>query len=338
VNVDWARLSQLYDEGASLPPEAREAWLTALPEPALRERLQRMLAPSSDTDEQIDRLREAVAAALPVGARLQAGDRLGAWALEGLLGEGGMGQVWRARRADGLYAAQAAVKLLRSDLGSEELRARFARERRLLARLQHPGIAQLLDAGVDATHGAFLVLEYVEGETLTQHVRERQLGVTQRVALLIEIAQAVQAAHAQLVVHRDLKPANVLVSPQGRPKLLDFGIATLLDQEGTEQTQITRLAGARMTPAYAAPEQIAGEPVSTAVDGYALGVMLFELLTGFPPQGAGSLTRTQLEHAVLHQEPARFAELLALPERRDGPGRPPDAVRCRSSMKAPRLA
>jgi serine/threonine protein kinase len=266
---------------------------------------------------------------------LRSGARLGAWQLETLLGEGGMGQVWRAHRADGLYEAVAAIKLLRAELGSEELRQRFARERRLLGRLRHPGVAQLLDAGVDARYGAYLVLEFVAGQTLAPHVRERQLPVAARVRLLVDVAQAVQAAHAQLVVHRDLKPANVIVGPDGATKLLDFGIATLLDPDTTQpHSELTAWAGARLTPAYAAPEQVAGEAVGTGADQYALGVMLFELLTGFLPQGAGQLTRAQLEHAVLHREPARFAELLRLPERREGCGRPPDAPAALGDLEA----
>lgn len=364
--VDWARLSALYDAGQALGAEAREDWLAGLEgdDARLVERLRRMLTvETGSTAAPVARLRQAVAAALGhetdgadgtdaadaadaadakgaadathAEAALRSGARLGAWQLETLLGEGGMGQVWRAHRADGLYEAVAAIKLLRAELGSEELRQRFARERRLLGRLRHPGVAQLLDAGVDARHGAYLVLEFVAGQTLAPHVRERQLPVAARVRLLVDVAQAVQAAHAQLVVHRDLKPANVIVGPDGATKLLDFGIATLLDPDTTQpDSELTAWAGARLTPAYAAPEQVAGEAVGTGADQYALGVMLFELLTGFLPQGAGQLTRAQLEHAVLHREPARFAELLRLPERREGCGRPPDAPAALGDLEA----
>ncbi|WP_374661633.1 protein kinase [Inhella sp.] len=338
---DWTRLSALYDEGSALEPARREAWLSALHghDAELVPRLRRMLG-SAVEGEPLQQLRRAVAAALPAQetaqtASAQAGYRLGDWQLERPLGEGGMGQVWLARRADGLYEAQAAIKLLRADLGGEALQQRFARERRLLARLAHPGVAQLLDAGMDAQLGAYLVLEYVPGQTLSPHVRTNQLPLAERVRLLVAVAQAVQAAHAQLIVHRDLKPANVMVGEDGRPKLLDFGVATLLDPDtGPGASELTAWAGSRLTPAYAAPEQIGGEGAGTAADQYALGVMLFELASGFLPHGREGMTRAQLEHAVLHREAPRLAELLDLPERREGPGRPADAHQALGDLEA----
>ncbi len=326
MSLDWARLSALYDEGERLQGPAREAWWAKLQhEPAeLLKRLQRMLAgdgPKLDTTA----LRAPLAAALASDEQaLHPGDRLGAWALVAPLGRGGMGEVWLAERADGLYQAQAAIKLLRTDLSGPELAQRFARERSLLGRLRHPGIARLLDAGVDAEHGAFLVLEYVAGQDLNTHVREARLDVAARVRLLVAVAQAVEAAHAQLIVHRDLKPGNVMVTPDGTPKLLDFGIAALLDPDADISTDLTLVAGRRLTPAYAAPEQIAGDRVGTAADVYALGVLLYELLTGLLPHGEERSTRTQMEHAVLHSPLPRMATLLGLPERERGPGRPPN--------------
>lgn len=264
----------------------------------------------------------------------QPGQRLGAWSLRRPLGRGGMGEVWLAERADGLYQGQAAIKLLRSDVGGLDLAQRFARERALLGRLHHPGIAQLLDAGIDTELGAYLVLEHVQGDDLGRHVRRLRLPVADRVRLLITVARAVEAAHAQLVVHRDLKPGNVLVTPDGHTKLLDFGIASLLDDSGAPAAQLTQLAGRRMTPAYAAPEQIAGEPVGTGADVYALGVIGFELFTGLLPHGQDLSTRTQVEHAVLHGELPRMAALRAVPEREAGPGRPPDAARAYGDLEA----
>lgn len=263
-----------------------------------------------------------------------AGQRLGAWSLLRPLGRGGMGEVWLAERADGLYQGQAAIKLLRSDVGGIDLAQRFARERALLGRLSHPGIAKLLDAGIDTELGAYLVLEHVPGQDLSAHVRQQRLPVAERVRLLIEVARAVEAAHAQLVVHRDLKPGNVLVTPEGHTKLLDFGIATLLDDSGAPAAQLTQVAGRRMTPAYAAPEQIAGEAVGTAADVYALGVIAFELLTGLLPHGQDLSTRTQVEHAVLHGELPRMAALRTVSERSQGPGRPPDAARAFGDLEA----
>lgn len=259
----------------------------------------------------------------------RAGDRLGPWLLDAKIGEGGMGEVWLARRADGLYQADAAIKLLRSDLPRARLAARFARERRVLARLNHPGIAKLLDAGITDDHQAWLVLEHVQGWALGTHVRRRYPTVAQRVALLIEVAEAVAHAHAQLIVHRDLKPNNVLVTPEGVPKLLDFGIAALLDDDDEASSQLTRLSGRGHTLGYAPPEQITGGAVGVAGDVFSLGVMLHELLSGELPFSRADAPRTELEHAVLHAPPRRASQSQARP-----PERPTDARLVRGDLEA----
>ncbi|HEY0956731.1 MAG TPA: serine/threonine-protein kinase, partial [Roseateles sp.] len=320
---DWQRLSALFDELADLPTGEREERLAALQPPELALRLRRMLASLPDDDSTVlvgqpgfeAQLAYALADS-PEAARPppQPGDRLGAWCLAELLGEGGMGQVWRAERADGLYQGEAAIKLLRDDLASPGLAARFARERALLGRLTHPGIARLLDAG-EHDGRAFLVLEYVNGRTLSEHARVNRLGLNERVKLLLDVARAVEHAHAQLIVHRDLKPSNVMVdcgqAAHGagavHAKLLDFGIAGLLDDSGYQSDhQLTQITGRRLTPAYAAPEQITGDAVGVASDIYSLGVMLYELATGDLPFGKRGLSRTALEHAVLHGQARRM--------------------------------
>jgi serine/threonine-protein kinase len=242
-------------------------------------------------------------AAVPVDL---SGHRLGAWTLCRKIGHGGMGEVWLAERSDGLFQAQAAIKLLRSDLPAQQLAARFARERALLARLDHPAIARLLDAGVDQGR-AYLVLEYVQGMPLAEHVRQHCPDVASRVRLMVQVAEAVDHAHARLVVHRDLKPANVLVSADGTPKLLDFGIAGMLGEDDLVDGQLTRLTGRRVTLAYAAPEQVTGEPVGVTADVFSLGVMLFQLLSGDMPFGSESSSRVAAEHALLHDEAPRLA-------------------------------
>ncbi|MCV2367815.1 serine/threonine-protein kinase [Roseateles oligotrophus] len=275
---------------------------------------------------------------------LRKGMRLGAWALLQRIGRGGMGEVWLARRADGLYEAQAAIKLLRGDLDGQGVTARFARERALLARLNHSAIARLLDAGLAdgspdglAPGQAYLVLEHVSGRQLNEHVREHGLGVAARVRLLIGIAEAVAYAHAQLIVHRDLKPSNVLVTPSGEPKLLDFGIAGLLDEGEPLETDLTRQSGLGMTLGYAAPEQVLGEPVGTEADVFSLGVMLFELLSGTLPFAPRGSYRPAAEHAILHDEPLRLAQAVqraaAYPDPMS-PGRPVDAERAYGDLEA----
>ena len=348
----WQRLSALLDEALDLADEAaRRAWLAGLRErePASAAQLERMLRDcgAATTDAQTQPLAPAgferqLAQALNLpglpdedSASARVGDTLGAWRLIEKIGEGGMGEVWLAERADGLYEARAAIKLLRADLSGPALAARFARERALLGRLTHPAIARLLDAGVDQGR-AYLVLEHVPGLTLAEHVRARVPALNERVRLLIGVAQAVEHAHAQLIVHRDLKPGNVMVTPDGQPKLLDFGVAALLNDEGAAaDSLLTRQAGRRLTPAYAAPEQISGAPIGVSADVYSLGVMLYELASGVLPfDEAGSGSRAALEHAVLHTEPARLSRTRPLRARQSGPGRPQDFARAKGDLEA----
>jgi len=331
------RLSTLLDEALDLDLAQRAGWLGALRErePALADEVGRLLR---QADEAPDLPPTGTSAfgqwlGLAVMADDLAGRRLGAWELICKIGEGGMGQVWLARRADGMYEAQAAIKLLRSDLPPLSFAARFARERAVLARLNHPAIARLLDAGMDADR-AYLVLEHVPGRSLSQHVRAVCPTVASRVRLLIRIAQAVAYAHAHLVVHRDLKPSNVLVTPQGEPKLLDFGIAGLLDDgEQAGASDITRQTGRGLTPGYSAPEQITGAPIGTAADVFSLGVMLFELLSGELPFGERGSARAAVEHAVLHGEPRRLSR-VSPSNTLSGPGRPQDFERVRGDLEA----
>ncbi len=355
----WQQLSALLDEALALGRAERRAWLAGwrARDASLAAQLETLLAQQPD-DEDGDGAAAAplpglndfgalLERALPVGENNEfaiPGRRFGPWQLLNKIGEGGMGQVWLARRADGLYDAQAAIKLLRSDLGTAGLRARFARERAVLARLNHTAVARLLDAGVEVIDGssqAYLVLEYVDGAPLADHVRRAGTGVVERVRLMLRIAEAVDHAHAQLIVHRDLKPSNVIVTPDGAPKLLDFGIAGLLDdaESGTEG-DLTRQTGRGLTLGYAAPEQILGAPIGTAADVFSLGVMLYELVSGtlpFAPRGA---PRLAAERAVLHDEPRRLSVVLSRADSVTaedielGPGRPPDRLRVDGDLAA----
>ena len=286
----WERISPLLDEALDLPAADRAAWLAALQMSAPHDAaLVRGLLERQEAASREDFLAGNAHTAAGVPA---AGLRLGPWTIEAPLGEGGMASVWLARRSDGRHDGQAAIKLMHGRLHGTQASQRFEREGRILARLEHPHIARLLDAGVASDGEAgqpYLVLELVRGEPIDRWCDERRLDVEGRLRLFVNVAQAVAAAHAQLVVHRDLKPGNVMVDGQGQVKLLDFGIARLVDEgedgTGPAATSITRTGQRAYTPAWAAPEQVRGEPVSTATDIWALGVLLCQLLTGRHPSG-----------------------------------------------------
>ncbi len=218
------------------------------------------------------------AVALPVDEA----ETIGPYRLVRCLGEGGMGEVFLAERSDGEFEQRVALKRIRAGLESQAIADRFLRERQILARLDHPGIAHLLDGGSTDDGDPYFVLEHIEGVPITAWCEQRAAPLEERIRLMIEVAEAVDAAHRQLVVHRDLKPTNILVTASGRVKLLDFGIAKLLQAEAFDERQ-TQVGGQPLTPAYAAPEQILGEAVTTATDVYSMGALLFELLTGRPP-------------------------------------------------------
>ncbi len=247
------------------------------------------------------------------GAAVRTGQRLGAWEIVRAIGSGGMGEVFEVRRADGQYDGRAAVKLLKRGMDSAAVLRRFALERQALARLSHPHIARLLDAGASADGLPYFVLEYVDGRPIDEAVRG--LALERRLALFLQLADAVVHAHRNLLVHRDLKPGNVLVDGDGHVKLLDFGIAKALDPlEGRhdEATGNTTLAGQRpFTPHYASPEQVRGEPVSTATDIYSLGVLLYQLLTGTRPTGRLATSPAEVARSVLEEQPTRPSRLTA---------------------------
>lgn len=220
------------------------------------------------------------------------------------LGHGGMGSVYLAERADGAFEQRVALKLVRSGIGSDELIHRFLTERQILARLQHPGIARLLDGGVTEDGQPFFAMEVVEGQPITTFCDDRRLTIDERLRLFVAVCDAVSYAHRNLVVHRDLKPSNILVTDGRQVKLLDFGIAKLLSEDGAQRTSLTGLGGQVMTPEYAAPEQVRGEAVTTATDVYALGVVLYELLTGQRPYRFEPATPVEIERVVCGRQPS----------------------------------
>jgi len=323
------RVRALFDEALERDAGSRAAWVhhAAGNDPTLRDEVLALLAAHDDPQATLGapalptRLAEVIeaprTAATPATAPA-VGARLGDWELVRLIGEGGMGAVYEAHRADAQFRMRAAVKCVRSALASPSTLRRFRRERQILADLQHPHIATLLDGGVTAGGTPYLVMEYVDGAPLTTWCDARRLSVAARLRLFLEVCDAVQHAHQRLIVHRDLKPANILVSEDGGVKLLDFGIAALLGDaaDAPEHADDAALPPTRgdarvFTPEYAAPEQLRGERVSTATDVYALGVVLYELLTGRRPFDLAGRSPMERERLVSTQEPTRPSAAVA---------------------------
>jgi serine/threonine-protein kinase len=313
LNPDqWEAVSAYLDEALTLSESERHTWLASLREnnQALADRLQALLA------EHRELVGEGFLERSPVSPAAEprlAGQLLGGYTLISPIGYGGMGTVWLAERSDGRFQRRAAVKFLNLALAGRGIgEQRFKREGSILGRLEHPNIAGLIDAGVSTEGQPYLILEYVEGENIDRYCDERRLDARARVRLFLDVLAAVAHAHANLIVHRDLKPSNVLVRNDGQVKLLDFGIAKLLEtEEQTPATMLTQEAGGALTPAYAAPEQVKGEPVTTATDVYALGVLLYVLLTGHHPAGASARSAAELIKAIVETEPPRPSDAVS---------------------------
>lgn len=313
----WSEVSALLDEVLALPPEARDGFVEALGgERAVhRDTLRALLAQSAavETGDFLATLpRLTRVAAAPAGAltELSAGDSIGPYCLLSELGAGGMGAVWLAERSDGALKRKVALKLPRL-VWARGLAERMARERDILASLEHPHIARLYDAGVDQHGRPYLALEYVEGQPIDVYARERGLAVKDKLQLLLQVCAAVAFAHSRLVVHRDLKPSNILVTADGQVRLLDFGIAKLMEGDRTQETQLTQLAGRALTLDYASPEQIKGEPIGTTSDVYSLGVVSYELLTGAKPYKLKRGSTAELEEAIATADPAKASDAAA---------------------------
>ncbi|MGK7311858.1 MAG: tetratricopeptide repeat protein [Candidatus Longimicrobiales bacterium M2_2A_002] len=305
----WRRVEEIFSEAIALPESDREAYL------------ERACGDDGELRREVDSLLRADAAAGGFGAAVEAalgevaasvhgepsrtfeGRRIGSYEVRGVLGRGGMGAVYSAVRADDEYRQEVAIKLVRLGADDPRIRRRFLTERQILADLDHPNIARLLDGGTTEDGLPYVVMERVEGEPIDVYCDRRGLSIDDRLRLFVRVCEAVQFAHRSLVVHRDIKPGNILVTDDGVPKLLDFGIAKLLDvPPGTAHT---RTAARLMTPEYASPEQVRGETITTASDVYSLGVLLYELLTGRRPYRLAGRTPRETERAITEEEPER---------------------------------
>jgi serine/threonine-protein kinase len=324
---EWNELDRLFDAALDRPPEERSAFVedACADRPRLRDELQSLLAAEAGADGFLEQ--EAVSFAAPAyepGEGESIADdplaapahRVGPYRLEEEIGRGGMSRVFRAVRTDG-FEQVVAVKLLRIGLDTDAARRRFRLEQQVLAKLQHPNIAALLDGGLTADDVPYLVMEYVDGQPMTTYCDEHTLTIGERIDLLRQMGTALQHAHQNLVVHRDLKPSNVLITGDGTVKLLDFGIAKLLDETEVSMTVPDTRTGIRpMTPAYAAPEQVEGASVSTATDVYQMGALAYEVVTGHRPYAASC--RREVEQAILEAEPRRPSTVVVQPRTDEG--------------------
>jgi eukaryotic-like serine/threonine-protein kinase len=297
------KLNALLDEALDMPAEQRDAWLARLPmeSQSLAPELRVLLAHQHvDTGDVIPRAANALLDAPTPGAEAP-GDVIGPYRLLTQLGHGGMSTVWRAERCDGSLQREVALKLPHMGWAYGFAR-RMAHERDILASLEHPRIARLYDAGVTSEGRPWLAMECVEGVPIDRHCQERQLSVADRLRLFLQVTDAVTYAHSRLIVHRDLKPSNIFVTPGGEVRLLDFGVAKLMEDDALAEHHLTRQVGRPVTPDYAAPELLGSRVVGTAADVYSLGVVLFELLSGQRPYTLGPPGAVKYEDALLQIE------------------------------------
>ncbi len=315
----WRIVSPYLDEALEIATEDRAEWLASIcaRDAALGVELKTLLSQHDSVLESRFLERPVPLAERRALTQSLVGQSLGAYRLLSLIGQGGMGSVWLAERCDGRFEGRAAVKLLNIGLVGRAGEERFRREGNILARVTHPHIAHLIDAGVSSTGQPYLVLEHVDGQTIDRYCDDHELGIEARVRLFLDVLEAVAHAHANLIVHRDIKPANVLVSVDGQVKLLDFGIAKLIEDDSqwgsartVETSALTRDGSAALTPEFAAPEQLARGQVTTATDVYALGVLMYVLLTGQHPAGEAVRSPVTLVRAIVDVEPPRMSDAV----------------------------
>ena len=315
----WQRVAEIFDAVADAPVRERSGLLLRLcaGDAQVRHDVESLLAADAhavDFEHGVDTARNMSAADWVDSTESSAAAdmHVGPWRLVRELGRGGMGVVWLAQRADGAFEQRAALKLIKRGMDTDAVQARFLRERRILARLEHPHIAHLLDGGIAADGRPYFAMEFVDGQPLLDYCADARLGLAERIGLIRQICAAVQFAHGQLVVHRDIKPSNILIAADGSAKLLDFGIAKLLDDSDGGQTATVEGMHRPLTPAYAAPEQLRGEVATTATDIYALGSVLYELLTGQRTLAvSASPTLEEMRQAQQTTDPAAPSRIAA---------------------------
>ena len=305
--LDWQKIKDVFALAVEQPLERRTDFLREAcgDDEALRAEVESLLAAGDAPDPVIESNNYALPSLIGEGGDGYEGKDFGHYRILREIGRGGMGAVFLAERADGEFEQRVALKVLRRSFAESELARRFRQERQILASLNHPNIARLFDGGVSADGEPFLAMEYVEGVRIDDYADAHQLTTNARLDLFRQVCAAVQYAHQNLIIHRDLKPSNILVTEEGVPKLLDFGIAKLLDPESVEAGAHTVTELGVMTPEYASPEQVRGESVTTASDVYSLGVVLYELLAGHRPYRIKGRKPDEIARAICEQEPER---------------------------------
>jgi len=312
----WAQIRQIFDGALERQQQDRAAYLrvACAGDEQLRREVESLVASHEESQDFMSTpAADLNMLALDVSsASVPRVPRVGPYQLEKRIGRGGMGSVWLASRADQEYHKKVAVKMVKRGMDSAEILRRFRMERQVLARLDHPNIARLIDGGSTAEGSPYLVMEYVEGTPINQYCESHQSTISERLNLFRNVCAAVQYAHSNLVVHRDIKAGNILVTKDGTPKLLDFGIAKLMDTDFSPSAAAeTRPELRPMTLEYASPEQVRGEPITTASDVYSLGVLLYRLLTGrFPFEGADTRSRMAMQQAICEKEPPRPSSVV----------------------------
>lgn len=337
----WRRVKEVFDGALACDSEAQSRYIAEAcqGDPDILNEVETLLHHHQQANSQF--LNQGAGASSDTAAIAQAdlpssrvGRRVGVYQLLEEIGHGGMGQVFRAARVDGLYEKQVAIKFVRGGFDTASLLERFRNERQILASLDHANIARLLDGGTSDDGTPYLVMELIDGTPIDEYCRQQALGIPEKLKLFRQVCAAVQFAHQHLVIHRDIKPSNILVTDESIPKLLDFGIAKILDpMAGSEPTQLRP-----MTPEYASPEQVRGDPITTATDIYSLGVVLYQVLTGESPYELKTHSSHELAQAICEKEPRKPSSIVLAPEPAEDPAKkhPAGKVRDQSPAKLKR--
>lgn len=309
----WAQVKEVLHAVLDLDPEQRPAYLDRVcaNDPSLRQEVESFILSHAEIGSDFLKTIAMDSTGPESGEPMRSlvGRLIGPYKIVQEIGAGGMGEVYRAVRADDQYQKQVAIKVVRRGFDTESGLRRFKAERQILASLEHPNIARLHDGGTTEDGIPYLVMELIEGTPIDQYCDQHDLGITERLELFRQVCAAVQYAHQRLVIHRDIKPGNILVTAEGVPKLLDFGIATILSPSAGAETTLVR----SMTPDYASPEQIRSEPITTATDVYSLGVVLYRLLTGRSPYPEDTRTPHEFARIICEVEPARPSTAILRP-------------------------